>query len=65
MRILKVTRKVCAPAKNSLSSERKVPALLLSGNWLTTELGVQPGDKVRVVPDPANPNALIIERVLL
>ena len=65
MHLLKVNNKIIPKPKNSFTKERKVPVLILSGNWLTTELGVSSGDKVLVTGHPTNPNALIVEKVLL
>lgn len=65
MRVLKVSQKIIPKPENSFTKERKVPSLVLSGNWLTTELGVSSGDKVLVTGHPTNPNALIVEKVLL
>ena len=65
MRVLKVSQKIIPKPKNSFTKERRVPSLVLSGNWLVTEIGVQPGDKVQIKPMAGNPNAVIVERVLL
>lgn len=67
MRVLKVKAKLYPPLAQTPYPRynRKVPMIELAGNWLARELGCNPGDKVLISGHPTNPNALIIERVLL
>ena len=64
MHILKIQEKLIPKRKNSFGHDRRVPEVSLSGKWLA-DLGWVKGYSVTVSQHPTNPNALIIERVLL
>ena len=67
MRVLKVKFKRYPPLANDPYPRRgrKVPMIELAGEWLSKELGLSPGDKVLITPDPTNPNALKVKRILI